>query len=294
MTAVTDPPDTLNRVSDTATRRPSPLAGLGLVGGLCLALLVLFALLAIFGPMLTPHDPNQVDLSRAYWGPDASHWLGYDAQGRDIASRLLVGARSSFLGPLSIVLIAVTLGLVIAVFSAWWGGWADAVIAGILDASMSFPGLLLTIMVIAIAGTGLLSAVIALGVAYIPFVTRVIRSAVLAEVAKDYTDALSVQGFSGIHICLRHLLPNVLPITIGQAAMVLAWATVDLAGLSYLGLGVQPPAADWGVMVSDGQAGVLAGYPLETIAAGTCLVVAICSFSLLGNRVLSRAKEVTA
>jgi peptide/nickel transport system permease protein len=289
---VTSPATAL--VEEEPRRRSMRVAGLDVVGHVALAVVIVFAFLAVFGPLLAPHDPNEVDLARAYWGPDASHWLGYDGQGRDILSRLLVGARSSFLGPLSIVLIATTVGLIVAVVAAWRGGWVDAIVAGVLDAAMSFPGLLLAVLVIAIVGTGLLGAVIALGVAYVPYVTRIVRSAALAEIGKDYVDTLWSQGFSGAHICLRHLVPNVLPIAMGQAALTLAWATVDLAGLSYLGLGVQPPTADWGVMVSDGQAGVLAGYPTESIAAGACLIVAICSFSLLGTRLLHRAEELAA
>lgn len=284
--------DVVPLAAEGKPRRTLPIAGLDLVGHVALVLVVVFALLAVFGPWLAPHDPDAVSLARSYWGPDAGHWLGYDAQGRDIVSRLLVGARSSFLGPLSIVVIATTLGLAIAVFASWRGGWVDAAIAGVLDASMAFPGLLLAVMVVAVAGTGLPAAVIALGLAYVPYVTRIVRSAALTEIGKDYVDALWSQGFSGRHICLRHLVPNVLPMAMAQAALALAWATVDLAGLSFLGLGVQPPSADWGVMVAGGQAGVVAGYPAESLAAGVCLIVAICSFGLLGTRLLRRAEEL--
>ncbi|MER6514423.1 ABC transporter permease [Nonomuraea sp. NPDC001636] len=279
----------------SGTRRRVPrIAGLDLPGHIALAGVVLFAVLALFGPLLAPHDPNAVELSQAYWGPDASHWLGYDGQGRDIVSRLLVGARSSFLGPLSIVALATTLGMAVAVVAAWRGGWVDTVLAGVLDATMSFPGLLLAVLAAAVLGTGPLALVIALALAYVPYVARVVRSAALTEIGKDYVDALTTQGFSGMAICAGHVVPNVLPMVMGQAALTLAWATVDLAGVSYLGLGVQPPSADWGVMVSTGQAGVLAGYPGESIASGVCLIAAICSFSLVGNRLLRRAEELAA
>jgi peptide/nickel transport system permease protein len=276
-------------------RRLRPrIDGLGLAGHVALVVVVLFALAALIGPLVTPHDPDAVVLSHAYWGPDPGHWLGYDGQGRDLVSRLLVGARTSFLGPLAIVVIATTVGLTVAVFAAWRGGWADALLAGVLDAAMSFPGILLAVMVVAVAGSGLASVVIALGAAYVPYVARIVRSAALAEIGRDYVDALWAQGFSGLHICARHVVPNILPLAMGQAALTLAWATVDLAGLSYLGLGIQPPSADWGVMVETGQQGVLAGYPTESIASGACLIVAICSFSLLGNRLVHRAEELAA
>ena len=285
----------MTAVSDGRAARAPRLprvAGLDLIGHLALAFVVLFALLAVFGPLIAPHDPNAVDLSRAHWAPDASHPLGYDHQGRDILSRLLVGARSSFLGPLLIVVLASGLGLLLAIAGAWRRGWLDAGLAGVLDASLAYPGLLLAVMAVALFGAGLTAIVLALGIAYTPYMARLARSAALTELGKDYIDTLRVQGFSAYAICGRHLLPNIVPIVLAQAALTLAWATVDLAALSYLGLGVQPPAADWGVMVSDGQAGVLAGYPTQSMVAGICLVIAICSFSLLGERMLRRAEAM--
>lgn len=270
------------------------IPGLDLVGHIALAIVVLFALLAAFGPLLAPHSPDVVDLSKSYWGPDLSHPIGYDQQGRDLFSRLLYGARTSFLGPLAIVLIASVAGMILAIAAAWRGGWFDATLSGILDSSMAFPGILLAVMAVAIFGPGLGASVIALAIAYTPYMARIIRSAALREVRKDYVDALRVQGVAAFTICARHIAPNIMPIVIGQAAVTLAWSTVDLAGLSYLGLGIQPPAADWGVMVADGQTGVLAGYPMQSIAAGVCLIVAICSFSLLGNRLLRRAEVIAA
>lgn len=277
----------------TAKRRLPRVAGLDAVGHVALAFVVLFAFLAVFGPWLAPHDPNLVDLQKAYWGPDASHPLGYDHQGRDILSRLLYGARTSFLGPLAIVLFATVAGTTLAIVGAWRRGWTDAALAGVLDASLAFPGILLAVMAVAIFGAGLPATVIALSIAYTPYMARIVRSAALREIGKDYTDSLKVQGFGAWSICRRHILPNVMPVLLGQAALTLAWATIDLAGLSYLGLGIQPPSADWGVMVADGQTGVIAGYPMEAISAGVCLIVAVCSFALLGERLLRRA-EVTA
>ncbi len=270
------------------------VSGLDVMGHIALALVVVFALLAAFGPVLAPFSPNTVQLSQSYAGPTGAHLLGYDQQGRDILSRLLYGARTSFLGPLSIVVVATVAGLVLAVAAAWRRGWFDTVLAGVLDSAMAFPGILLAVMVVAIFGAGLTASVVALAIAYTPYMARIVRSAALREISKDYVDALRVQGMSGFVICRRHVVPNVLPIVMGQAALTLAWATVDLAGLSYLGLGIQPPAADWGVMVADGQTGVLAGYPTESIAGGICLIVAICSFGLLGERLLRRAEANAA
>ena len=270
------------------------IAGLDLIGHIALGFVVIFAFLAVFGPYLAPHDPNLVDLERAYWGPDASHPLGYDHQGRDLLSRLLYGARTSFLGPLAIVIFATVAGSTLAIVGAWRRGWTDAALSGVLDASLAFPGILLAVMAVAVFGAGLPATVIALSIAYTPYMARIVRSAALREIGKDYADSLKVQGFTAWSICRRHILPNVMPIVLGQAALTLAWATIDLAGLSYLGLGIQPPSADWGVMVADGQAGVIAGYPMPAITAGLCLIIAVCSFALLGERLLRRAEATAA
>ncbi|AXJ09893.1 ABC transporter permease [Arthrobacter sp. PM3] len=276
-----------------ALRVIRPVPGLDIIAHIALLLVIIFAFLAAFGPLLAPHDPNLVDLSRSYWGPEPGHPLGYDQQGRDIFSRLLHGARSSFLGPLVIVVAATTAGMTLAIVGAWCKGWIDAALAGILDSSLAFPGLLLAVMVVAIVGPGLEATVIALALAYTPYMARVVRSAAIAEISKDYVAAARVQGFSAFAICLRHVIPNILPIVLGQAVLTVAWATVDIAGLSYLGLGIQPPAADWGIMLANGQAGVLQGYPMEAVSAGLCLIIAICSISILGERITRRA-EVTA
>lgn len=281
----------------SATRAPRKIwsvPGLDLVGHISLAIVIVFALLAAFGPLLAPHDPNSVDLARSFWGSDGGHPLGYDQQGRDILSRLLYGARSSFLGPLIIVTVATTLGLTLALIGAWRKGWVDAALAGLLDSSLAFPGLLLAVMVVAVVGPGIQATVIALAIAYTPYMARVVRSAALAEMEKDYVDAARIQGFSAIVICVRHVVPNILPIVLGQAVLTIAWATVDIAGLSFLGLGIQPPSADWGIMLANGQAGITQGYPSEALAAGLALVIAIASFSLLGERISRRGEAVAA
>lgn len=266
------------------------IRGLDAVGHVALFLVVVFALLALFGPLLAPHDPDVVSLRQSFAGPDLAHPLGYDEQGRDLLSRLLVGARSSLLGPLAIVVFSTLAGTVVALLAAWRGGWIDSALSSFLDAALAFPGLLLAVMAVAVFGPGLTATVLALGIAYTPYMARLIRSAALAEIGKDYVSALRVQGCSAMAICGRHVMPNVMPLLVGQAALTFAWAAIDLAGLSYLGLGVQPPHADWGVMTADGQTGVLQGYPAQSIAAGTCLIVAVCSFSLLGERLLRRAE----
>ncbi|TDD30513.1 ABC transporter permease [Kribbella turkmenica] len=278
--------------------RPTHKAGrasaFGLAGRLSAAVVIIFTVVALIGPWVAPHDPQAVDLKASFWGPDAGHLLGYDAAGRDLLSRLLAGARTSFLGPLVIVGFATLLGSSIAVAAAWYGRWLDSAVVAVLDVALAFPGLLLAVLTVAIVGPGLPAATLALGVAYVPHMARLVRSAALREVGRDYVDALRVQGLPAVRIAVRHVLPNIWPIVIGQAALTLAWATVDLAALSYLGLGVQPPQPDWGVMVAAGQSGVLQGYPAESVVAGVCLVVAAGAFNLLGQRLLRRCEGARA
>jgi peptide/nickel transport system permease protein len=267
-----------------------PVDGLGVVGHVALVLSLLFAVLAVFGPLLTPHDPNLVNLAQSYAGASLAHPLGCDEEGRDILSRLIVGTRTSLLGPLAIVVLSTLGGVLVGLTAAWRGGWLDSVIAGLTNTALAFPGLLLAVTAVAVFGPGLPAAVIALGIAYTPYMARIARSAAVRELARDYVAALRVQGCSASQIGARHIVPNIAPLVVGQATLALAWATIDLAGLSYLGLGVQPPTADWGVMTAEGQSGILDGHPMESLSAGLAIIIAVCAFGLLGQRLLQRAE----
>jgi peptide/nickel transport system permease protein len=157
-----------------------------------------------------------------------------------------------------------------------------------MDILFAFPAILLAVLTAAVFGTGLTAPTIALAIAYTPYIARVLRSAALRERARDYIAAGEVQGLSAWAICFRHLLPNLSELVVAQATLVFAWAMVDLASISFLGLGVQAPTADWGVMVSSGETGVLQGYPLESILAGLCIVLVVVAVNLLGERLADR------
>ena len=248
------------------------------------------AAVAIVGPLLAPYDPNLPQLSQYFVGPSPEHLLGFDASGRDVLSRLLYGARTSMIGPLAVTLICMTLGSLLAVTAAWRGGAYDAVISSSLDIVFAFPGILLAVLAAAVFGAGLLAPVLALSVAYTPYVARVLRGAALRERAQQYIAALEVQGASSIAICLRHLIPNMLHLIVAQATTLFGYAMVDLAAISFLGLGVQPPAADWGVMVSENQQGIIQGYSIPALAAGLCIVVVVVAFNILGERLYERGE----
>jgi peptide/nickel transport system permease protein len=280
-----------------AARRARPFALLRQTGAAGLAsagVIAVATFAAIFGPLLAPYNPDLPNLSLAWVGPTAGHLLGYDFQGRDVLSRLLAGAQSSMVGPLAVVILSLTAGAVLAVASAWRSGATDAVISSGLDILFAFPGILLAVLATTVFGAGLVAAAIALSVAYMPYVARVLRGAALKERGQPYVAALEVQGFSGTSICLRHILPNMMPLIVAQATIMFGWAMVDLAAISFLGLGVQPPAPNWGVMISENQVGVLQGYPLPAIAAGVCIVVVVIAFNILGERLYERAQAARA
>jgi peptide/nickel transport system permease protein len=236
-----------------------------------------------------PSDPAYAEVSKAWLGPDGGHLLGYDVQGRDVLSRLLAGARSSMLGALLIVVICMVTGASLALLAAWRRGFTDTGISSGMDILFAFPAILLAALSAAVFGPSLWAAVISLSVAYTPYVARVLRGAMLRERNQQYIAALEVQGSTGIAICVRHLLPNVMPLVVAQATILFGYAVLDLAVVSYLGLGVQPPTSDWGVMISENQSGILQNYPLPAFSAGACIVVVVVAMNLLGERLLERS-----
>jgi peptide/nickel transport system permease protein len=265
-------------------RRIDPaLAGIG-------AILVLLVLAAALAPVIAPYSPDAGNILNANAPASAAHLLGTDAVGRDIFSRLIYGARLSLLGPALIIAIATTAGVTLAISAVWIGGWYDLVVGRILDLLFAIPGLLVAIIAVAVLGTGLLAPVLALSLAYTPYIARVLRSVAVRERHLAYIESCQLVGYSGWAICRRHLLPNVMPLIRAQATLAFGAALVDLAAISYLGLGVQPPTPEWGIMVSDGQASLLNGFPLESISAGVLIVFVVVMVNLLGERLAARAE----
>lgn len=245
--------------------------------------LILALLAMVIGPLVAPNDPNSVDVLQVYAGPSSAHLLGTDSLGHDLFSRLLTGARTAMLGPLAVAAVATLVGVALALTMAWRGGVADAVGARGLDVLLAFPGLLAAILSVAIFGQGLVAPAAALSLVYLPYVSRVVRAAALKERSLPYVAALTVQGLSSWRIVWRHIVPNIAPTIISQAVICASYAMMDLAAISFLGLGIQPPSSDWGLMVSDGQSAILAGFPQETLYAGACIVAVIVSLNIIGE-----------
>jgi peptide/nickel transport system permease protein len=264
---------------------------LGVTGWISTAVLAVAVLMAVFGPVLRPYAPDFSNLSYANVGPSGGHLLGFDGQGRDLLSRLMVGARTTVLGAALVSVIAIMVGSALAVVTAWFGGKLDLFVSAILDILFAFPGILLAVMSAAVFGPGLLSAGLALAVAYSPYLARVLRGAALKERAMAYIAAGEVQGFSAWRLCARHLLPNISGLIVAQGTIFFGFAMVDLAAISFLGLGIQPPQADWGVMVAEGKTSLLQGYPLESLSAVVCIVVVVSAVTFLGEQLQARTME---
>ncbi|WP_194927360.1 ABC transporter permease [Catenulispora pinisilvae] len=250
---------------------------------ICAGFAAMIVVVALLAPWLAPADPNASDLSAALTGPSAAHLLGADGSGRDTLSRLILGSRTALLGPAAVVVFSTTLGVAVGVAAGWRGGWLDSVLSRSSELMLAFPGLLLAILFVSLYGTGLVAPIAALSLAYTPYVSRLARGLTLAERQRPYLAAYRVQGFSNWTICVRHLIPNIGPVILAQSTVNFGYALIDLAALSYLGLGVPPLTPDWGAMVNDGQSAMLQGQPLSAIVPCLAIVVTVVAFNVVGE-----------
>jgi len=255
------------------------------IGGVLVALI---AVVALVGPLLAPQDPSAQDLIAgltamgAPIGPSAAHWLGSDALGRDVLSRLLIGARISLLVGVAATVIALGIGLVVGLVAGYFRGSIDTVAMRAVDVLMSFPFLLLCIALVAVREPGLSNVLLVLGLLGWTTTARVVRGKVLAEREKEYVQAARALGLGHTRIIFRHILPNVVgPVivlaTLGVAATILAESV-----LSYLGLGVPPPTPSWGAMISEGQPWYRLA-PRLIFLPGVCILLTVLGFNLLGE-----------
>jgi peptide/nickel transport system permease protein len=255
------------------------------------AVCLLLALFAVGGSLLTRWTPDAIDVVNANAGPSANHWLGTDSLGRDLFARVAAGARISLFAPAVVVLVAAVLAVAIALACAWHGGWVDMAAGRLMDILFAFPSLLFAVLAVAVFGTGLVAPVAALAIAYVPYLGRVFRAVAVRERHQSYVEACVLAGMPGWRICLRHLLPALLPYVRAQATIAFGYAILDLAGISFIGLGVQPPTADWGVMVSEGREALLNGQPLEALTGVVCIAVTVIAFNVLGDRLAAHAED---
>lgn len=246
------------------------------------ALVALAVLTALLGPVLAPYDPTAIDLASRLQGPSAAHWLGTDELGRDLLSRLLHGARISLGIGVSIVALSATLGTLIGAYAGLKGGWVDAVIMRMTDVVLSLPGLVMAMAFTAALGPSLFNATLALAFVATPGMIRLARGQALTVRSEAYVEASQLYGAPSHHILLRHIIPNAAPALVVQATLSVGAIILAAAALSFLGLGAQPPTAEWGAMVATGR-NYLTIHPLYSIAPGLAILMTATGFNLLGD-----------
>jgi peptide/nickel transport system permease protein len=246
----------------------------------------LWALAAVVGTWL-PLGPDRIDLPRILADPGAAAWLGTDDLGRPVLDRLLVGARTSFVVAIGVVLVSALVGTAIGATAGFIGGWPDLVIVRIIDVFLAFPGILLAIALAGLLGPGLGNVVIALvAVGWVGY-ARLARAQVLSLRARDHVLAARALGVRGPRILIRHLLPLTLAPLLIEATFGIAAVVIAEAGLSFLGLGVQPPASSWGTMIRDGVAYMLVA-PHLVLAPGVAIMLVVLAVNLVGDRLRDR------
>lgn len=254
--------------------------GSGRIGGVIVCIYLVLAILGLLG--LTPHNPiTQFRVDRLH-APNSAYWMGTDLFGRDVASRLMAGIGQSFTVAFFSVAFAALAGTVLGLAAAWLGRRWDGMVMRIMDVLLAFPAILLALLIVTVAGPGTWTSVVAIGIVYTPIFTRVVRGPALSLKAREFVDAARTFGSSSSYIVTRHLLLNlVAPLTV-QVTLALAWALLTEAGLSFLGLGTQPPAASLGLMLSDSR-NLMETAPWLMIFPGLTIMISILGFNLLGD-----------
>jgi peptide/nickel transport system permease protein len=246
------------------------------------ALLAFAALLAIAGPVLAPYDPTQFHASQRLQGPSAQFWLGTDQFGRDILSRILVGAPATIMFGVTATLLGTAAGTSIGLVSAFLGGKADEAIMRVNDALLAFPGLLKALLIVTVLGPSVRNAMLAVAVATAPSMARIARSVALSVRARDFVAAAIARGEGATFIMTREMLPNVVAPVIVEATIRVAFAIMTGATLSFLGMGAQPPASDWGLMIAEAR-NYMHRNPWMVVWPGLSIAVVAVGFNMFGD-----------
>ena len=247
--------------------------------------LVIFLLeitVAILAPVIAPYDYTAMDFMSINAGPSAKHWFGCDDLGRDIFSRIIIGARYSITIGICAIAVATVIGCAIGAVAGYYGGWVDNIIMRILDVIQAIPGMLLMIVAAAMLGPGFINTILAMSIGTIPGMARMLRAQMLKERGNEYIEAETSINCSTFRIIMSHLLPNCMSPIIVQATMGVGQTITLAAGLSFLGLGVQPPAPEWGAMLSNARS-FMRTAPHLVIFPGLAIAVTVLSLNLLGD-----------
>ncbi len=258
----------------------------GAVAGLML--IVLFVIIALIAPLISPYDPTHLQQNALrlppVWSEGGSwqYWLGTDDVGRDILSRLIHGARISMGIGFAVVVLSLSMGLVLGLFAGYYGGKVDRAIMRFIDILMAFPSILLAITVVSVMGPGIGNAVIAVAIVAVPNFTRIVRASVMAERKKQYVMASKTFGASNLRIMVREILPNCMAPLIVQATLGFSDGILNAAALGFLGLGAQPPTPEWGTMLADSRP-FIESSPWMVTLPGLCILFSVLGFNLFGD-----------
>lgn len=247
-----------------------------------LVIILFLILVALIGPLVMPYDPDQSNMGQSFQWPSGAHWFGTDQLGRDIFSRIISGTRISLTVGLSAVAISLTIGVVLGSIAGYCGGVADTVIMRFMDMMLAIPSILLAIAFMAALGKGIDKAVIAIGLVSIPEYARIVRGNILSAKENDYVQAARVIGNKSGRIIFKHILPNVLSSIVVRGTLGISTAVLDTAALGFLGLGVQPPQAEWGDMLGRAR-GFIFTAPYTLIFPGIAITLTVLAFNLLGD-----------
>lgn len=255
--------------------------------GLAILILAVVVVCAIFGPLIAPHSPDQQRLLVGDTLPSAEYWAGTDKLGRDVLSRVIVGTRTALMGPLVIAIGAFAIATLLGLVSGYFGGLVDASVMRWVDFMFALPGPLIAIVVVGVIGGGYWTAVAVLVILFTAPDTRIVRSAVLEQRPLPYIEAARALGVSKVRILFIHILPNVLPIIFAYVVLDFAFGLVNLAGLSFLGLGVEPGTADWGRMLFENR-GILFANPAAVLLPAIMIILTAGSINIIGDWMYER------
>lgn len=273
--AMAQEPAEWSRISAVLRRDKLTLVGV--------VILSVFVLAAAFGPLFTPHPPNSLDFAAQLVPPSASHLFGTDNVGRDIFSRVLVATRIDLLLALGAVATALAIGSLVGMVAGYTGGWPDEVLMRTMDVIQSFPAFVLALGVVAVLGQGVGNILAAIAFINIPSYARLMRTQFLSARERQYAEAARVVGDSHLRIIWRHLLPNCMAPVLVIASLNVGWAILTTAGLSFLGIGVRPPTAEWGQMIASGTEDLATGVWWTSMFPGLALFIVVLGANLLGD-----------
>ena len=254
-------------------------------GAIAAVLIVVLMIVAMIGPYVVPHDPLASNLRQVLQPPSGEYWFGTDHLGRDIFSRVIVAARLDFAIAIMAVSLSAVVGVAIGALSGYVGGWLDRILGRLVDVMMAFPLFVAAMALVAVLGNSVQSIVLATAIINVPFYFRLMRAEIRTRREAGYVEAAIINGNSTFQIIFGFLVPNSLPPVIVQISLNLGWAILNTAGLAFIGLGVSPPTPEWGIMIQEGSAMMIAGQWWVVVFPGLALAVSVFCFSLLGDAV---------